>query len=104
MAKKDSQKKSAANIEKLQVELTMKNADMIKSSIKMAYIMSRMSGIGPEGIMTSVVLAVSGFIIALASATEVSVEQIQKDLFGAIRDYVKEHRNDNSEASDILGS
>lgn len=90
---KGTKKKSEANIEKLQVELTLKNTEMIKSSIKMAHITSRLSGIGPEGIMTSVILAVCDFIYDMAKALEVPRERIMKDLLDYIRDYVSDDSN-----------
>lgn len=79
--------------EELQVKLTMKNADMIMSAVKMAKTLSQMSGCGPEGIMTTMVFVVGDFIPAMAADCGVPKERIMNDLLDAIRDYVNDNKN-----------
>ena len=96
MAKKktlDVSKKSykeCDDTEKKKIELIVRNADMISTSIKMAGIMQQSVNIGPEGITTTMVYVIGDFIKNLAYALEADQEACFKGLMSAVRDYLKE--------------
>lgn len=96
--KKETKGMSPEEKEKAQVQLTVKNVDMINSSIKIAKHLSRIAGCGPEGIMTTMVLVVSDFIEDMASSVDVPKERITNDLLDAIRESVNgkyDHKEGN---------
>lgn len=79
--------------EDLQIELTIRNAELIKQSIKVAHSLNRISKVGPEGIMTSMVFVVGDFLEAMASSLETSCDELTNTFFESIRDYVNEEEN-----------
>ena len=90
MAKKVNKKNISADMEKRQIELIVKNADMIKSSIAIAARLSGIAGIGTEGITTAMAIVVSDFSFAMAESLGIDYKQFTDDFFDAIREYMKE--------------
>lgn len=93
MAKKVNKKNISADMEKRQIELVLKNADIIKSSISIATHLSDIAGVGPEGVITAMAIVVSDFLSAMSTSLGVDSEQFTDDFFEAIR----EHMKDNAE-------
>jgi hypothetical protein len=77
-------------METRQIELVLKNADMIKSSISVAARLSGIAGIGTEGITTAMAIVVSDFLFAMAESLGIDYKQFTDDFFEAIREYMKE--------------
>ena len=99
MAKKNKQKGfTPKDKEKAQVQLTLKNVELINSSIKIAKHLSRIAGCGPEGIMTTMVIVVSDFIEEMASSVDAPKERIMNDMLDAVRDSVN-GKYDNKEGN-----
>ena len=90
MAKKVNKKNISADMEKRQIELVLKNADMIKSSISIATHLSDIAGVGPEGVITAMAIVVSDFLSEMSTSLGVGSEQFTDDFFEAIREYMKE--------------
>ena len=90
MAKKVNKKNISADMEKRQIELVLKNADMIKSSISIATHLSDIAGVGPEGVITAMAIVVSDFSFAMAESLGIDYKQFTDDFFEAIREYMKE--------------
>lgn len=97
MAKKINKRNISADLEKRQIELVLKNADMIKSSIAVATRLSGIAGIGTEGITTAMAIVVSDFSFAMAESLGIDYKQFTDDFFDAIREYMKEDADEEKD-------
>lgn len=79
--------------EELQIELTIRNAELIKQSIKVAHSFNTISKVGPEGIMTSMVFVVGDFPEAMASSLKTSCDGLTNSFFDNVREYINDELN-----------
>ena len=94
MAKtKHSTQKETENIKDQQARMILKNAQLIDSAINMAIIMNRMAGMGPSGIMSSMVFVVGDFIAKMASVVEIPRKELMKHFLDEVREYVADDSN-----------
>lgn len=96
---KKGNKKKTADIEKKQIELVLKNADMIKSSISIATHLSDIAGVGPEGVITAMAIVCSDFLSAMSTSLGVDSEQFTDDFFEAIREHMKDNAEEEQKSN-----
>ena len=88
MAETKKQKTKISETEKKQVELVIKCADMIKSSIRISAMMQHVSGMEPQDIFASLTMAVGDFMVAVADDSHESRKKLVTEFTKALKDYV----------------
>ena len=80
-------KMEISETERREVELVMKCADLIKSSIRMSAAMQGAVHMQPQDVIASLTIAVGDFIVGVASSREAR-KKILKEFTNLLKDYV----------------
>lgn len=87
MEQTEKLKMEISETERREVELVMKCADLIKSSIRMSAAMQSAAHMQPQDVIASLTIAVGDFIVGVASSRE-DRKTILKEFTNLLKDYV----------------
>lgn len=84
----DASRPEMSEMEKKQAQLTIKCADMIKSTIRMSALMQQAVHMEPQDIFASLTMAVGDFMVAMAQESRESRKELVTQWTKLLKDYV----------------